>query len=600
MGLIIVETSRRIKLIYVLVGATAVYMFSQWDALTNPYVVGDDVRQQIYWMQKWSDPELFTNDYLTEYAMNYVPSGVKAIYAATHSIVNPLRFSGILSGILFVITAGFIFSLGLRVGDEITAVLTVCFYCLLGHFMENITTGVSRSFAYPLLISYVFFLSGKNLTGAAAVILMASVLNPYIFILCLTTQALFLLHHYWLTVSSRFSFFIRLKNVIRTKFFGTEGLGSPPDSALALVEPQCEKRDHFTNLDAVISFLFAGGACLLFASQYFGVNTTPFGSLVTVGDMIGHAEYSALGRYEIFPQPSFLDEIVRVWFFDLPFRNWGTVTAWFFAIVGMAIIFYAIVRKKLLMDFSIMRTLGYLLLSSFLLYVAARVLLFRLFVPSRYIEFSFNIFFCLFLAKCFRAAMSNWISDRAMFPLLTTLIFILGGGLVYQVGIYDYSNYARIYRFFENTPKNVLIAGHPEVMDDVLTFARRKAFVTYKLSHTWYMSYWKVMKQRTFDFFRAYYSGIPAEIYSFCKKNGIDYMVVRDSDFYNARLTKGGLYFEPFDSFIRSIASSQPNFALLDRGTFPPIFEADGIRVIKVSEEGKNDELVNRMEPLAK
>ena len=52
-------------LLYALVGALGVFVFSQWSALTNPYVVMDDVRQQTYWMQKWRDPELFQNDLLT-------------------------------------------------------------------------------------------------------------------------------------------------------------------------------------------------------------------------------------------------------------------------------------------------------------------------------------------------------------------------------------------------------------------------------------------------------------------------------------------------------------------------------------------------------
>ncbi|MGO9571603.1 MAG: hypothetical protein ACLP5H_29105, partial [Desulfomonilaceae bacterium] len=42
--------SRTIHLLYVLVAASAVYVFAHWPALTNPYVINDDVRQQIFWM----------------------------------------------------------------------------------------------------------------------------------------------------------------------------------------------------------------------------------------------------------------------------------------------------------------------------------------------------------------------------------------------------------------------------------------------------------------------------------------------------------------------------------------------------------------------
>ncbi len=79
-------------------------------------------------------------------------------------------------------------------------------------------------------------------------------------------------------------------------------------------------------------------------------------------------------------------------------------------------------------------------------------------------------------------------------------------------------------------------------MDNVITFSRRKAFLTYELSHTWYVSYWNVIKKRTFDFFRAYYAEDPNEIHIFCRKNGINFLVVRDSDFSAENLRQWTLF----------------------------------------------------------
>ena len=69
--------SRTTHLLYVLFAALAVYVIAHWPALTNPYVINDDVRQQIFWMQQWIDPDLYQNDFLTEYAKNYVQWGVQ-------------------------------------------------------------------------------------------------------------------------------------------------------------------------------------------------------------------------------------------------------------------------------------------------------------------------------------------------------------------------------------------------------------------------------------------------------------------------------------------------------------------------------------------
>ncbi|HZE20762.1 MAG TPA: hypothetical protein VE082_01800, partial [Desulfobaccales bacterium] len=57
-----------------------IFVWAHFQGLTNPFIINDDVRQQIYWMQQWQDPSLFRGDFLTAYARHYVPWGVKAFY----------------------------------------------------------------------------------------------------------------------------------------------------------------------------------------------------------------------------------------------------------------------------------------------------------------------------------------------------------------------------------------------------------------------------------------------------------------------------------------------------------------------------------------
>jgi len=133
----------------------------------------------------------------------------------------------------------------------------------------------------------------------------------------------------------------------------------------------------------------------------------------------------------------------------------------------------------------------------------------------------------------------------------------------------------------QSTPRSSLMAGNPYLMDDVVTFAGRKAFVTYKLSHTWYKDYWATIKKRTFDFFRAYYAANPDEIREFCRANHIDYLLVRDEDFRPHTLQHRKIYFEPFQTYVRELTHARSDFAILDYKEFPPVFIMDGVRVIK-------------------
>jgi len=172
---------------------------------------------------------------------------------------------------------------------------------------------------------------------------------------------------------------------------------------------------------------------------------------------------------------------------------------------------------------------------------------------------------------------------RFALPLIATVLVVAGAVRLHNVGLYDYSDAADLYRFVQSTPKTSLIAGHPDMMDNVTTFGRRKAFITYEMSHTWYKQYWNDIRQRTFDFFRAYYADDPEVIRKFCRKYGIDYLVVREEDFQMELPARRSLYFEPFGSYIRDLVKSRSGFAILDAEEFPPIFRSKYFRILQLN-----------------
>ncbi len=575
--------SRTVHLIYVLVAASAVYIFAHWPALTNPYVINDDVRQQIFWMQQWVDPELYQNDLLTEYAKNYVPWGVQAIYAAAAPLINPVQFTKILTGLLFVITAGFLFGMGLQFRDDLTPIFIGCTFCFMGHFMSKISGGLSQSFAFPLLTAYLFFLGRNNLIGAGILVFLASLFNPYIFLLCLVTYWIFMAYNLGKIIvpwSRSCGYFIASSQLATAPAQGDMQNAKEGGFFSSLM---CELRASSIPPPTIaFSGLLVMAGCVLILLKYAFYSPPEFGPLVTWGDMVGKLEYSATGRYELMPIPSLFYELIRPWIFNLPFLTWGPLPAWILACLGITVIVFALIRGKWDMDLSGFTVFGYLFVASLLCYVASWVLIFKLFVPRRYVEFSLNIFYCVAIGACIRAALGSLVSRGIAFPLAATLFTILAAISLYRTGIYDYSREAALYRFVQSAPKTSLMAGPPDLMDNVLTFGRRKAFVTYKLSHTWYTRYWEVIKKRTFDFFRAYYAEDPAEVRDFCRKNGIDYLIVRDKDFSPDLLKKTQIHFEPFDTYIKDLVNSRSHFAVLDRKAFTPIYDMDGIRVIKM------------------
>lgn len=577
------ETHRHIiYLFYVLTAALGVYVFAHWDAIKSPYVINDDVRQQIYWMRQWQDKELFQDHILTQYAKNYVPWGVKAIYWAAARMMDPVQFTKVLTGVLFVITAALVFGLVLQIQDDLTAILAVCVFFFFGHFMKKISGGLSQSFAYPLLLGYLFFLVRNRLFGAGVMIFLQSLFNPYIFLLSLVTHVISVFHNQKSTIVSRLSrnyllyalFKIETPKNLEPTEKGTEPAATPK-------VPSESKKYPVNYPKVLLDSLPVGTGILLMALRYVFFKPPFFGELVSRADMTGNLEYTIAGRYEIIPVPSVLSEIIRVWSFNLPFKEWGPLGGGISLGFLVCIVVFAFMKRKSYFDLSDFKVFIYLMISSILLFVLSNLFLFKLFLPRRYFEFSANIFFCVGTAVFIRIAIQELGLMRIAFPFLVSLFVILGALRLHNVGIYDYSNNVAFYRFLEKTPKDSLIAGHPSLMDNVGTFSCRKAFVTYELSHTWIKPYWTLIKARTFDFFSAYYSSKPEKIREFCRINGIDYLVVRDEDFKMAPLMEGKIYFEPFGSYIRAVCSSKTNFAALDEQQFPPVYQKNGIRVIK-------------------
>ena len=280
--------SRTIHLLYVLVAASAVYVFAHWPALTNPYVINDDVRQQIFWMQQWVDPELYQNDLLTEYAKNYVPWGVQAIYAAVAPLINPVQFTKILAGLLFVITAGFLFGMGLQFRDDLTPIFIGCTFCFMGGFMDKISGGLSQSFGFPLLAAYLFFLGRSNLVAAGAVIFLQSLLNPYIFLLCVVTHGMFLAYNIGKIVLPRFG---------RRSL--SAGRSPTSDVSNQRAMPKEDEAGYFSSimrelrasslepLTILASGLLVTAGCVLVLLKYALYSPSEFGALVTWADMVG-------------------------------------------------------------------------------------------------------------------------------------------------------------------------------------------------------------------------------------------------------------------------------------------------------------------------
>jgi hypothetical protein len=496
-------------------------MWAHHSGLFNAYIINDDTRQQLFWMQRWLEPDLYPPDLLSEYARAYVPWGVQGVYYLASFLIAPLAFSKILTGILYVFTGIFIHFTGRRVGGNSMGFAAASVFWFMPFFLHAMSGGLARAFAGPLLMLFLYGWICHSRRLVASALLLQAVFIPYIFILCGAASALG-----WLAW--------RMNVARRPPFLGRIG-----DVALTVL------------------------ACALLLAWKWQMGED-FGPLPSLGDMVGRQEFSANGRFHIVPVPSILHELfIRPWEFIAPFRDQNDIVG----IIGLILIIPTAIYGGLRSDWRQWRPhlvpVGCLALASVLLYITARILLLKLFIPSRYLEYSVNIGYCLLLGSCLQGLVfrKSELSRRTLACLI--LVFLLSCFRNTDIGLYDYSADSPLYAtILKQTPVDAVIAGPPSLMDNVLVFGKRNVFASYELAHPWNLGYWKRLQPRLNALFDAYYSDNIHDIATFCRNNSIDYIVV-DKRHYTKDFLKGRPFFAPFDDRIRETAARTHDYALL-------------------------------------
>ncbi|AGW15111.1 hypothetical protein [Megalodesulfovibrio gigas] len=572
------EAATRRALFLALALSALVFSWAHGQAFRSPFVINDDARQQVAWMQGWHDPALYPDDLLTDFARHYVSYGVRGLYAVATTVVEPLVFSKILTGALYIALAGLVFCIGNRLAGWPGAWGMLCMYWIIPFFLHNISGGLARAFAGPLLaLLCLGWMSGRAWMMAIALALQALCI-PYMFVLCGLAVGLA-----WLA-----------------------GVAARWGGLSAVVFPS--RRWHWA--------LLVAGAALVWQFNH-SLDVAGYGPLVHRADMIDRPEFTAQGRLHIMPVPSILGEAIlgpveRL----LPTAELGAAGgAVVTVLLGVALAWGGMsapwrrLRPHL-------RLLGSVLLASLLLYGVARLLLMQLFVPTRYLEYSVALGHCLVLGVC----LAPWLSRRRLAPVLIGCFALAGAARLEGQGLYDYSRDTALYAAVEGLPKDVMVAGHPFLMDNVLTFGKRKVLVAFELAHPWCVGLWDRLEPRLDAFFAAYYASDAETVRAFAQRFDVDWMVV-DTRHYEADFMRWpvhqvpvcqagrfgplqGLceavtnattpvrdplpdvypvappFFAPYDARIRTQAARAGRFALLDETRFPGIRVDEHIRLV--------------------
>ena len=590
--------NRRPQCLWAVLLTVALFLLVHGYALWRPYVVNDDTRQQIFWMQAWEDPGLYPEQdgagWLSDYARHYVSPGVRGLYRLAAHVVDPLTFSKILTGLEFTLLGGVLFLLGASMGGREedggrgygAAWAVLCAFWLMPFFLHNMSGGLARSFAAPLMALFLLAWVRGSALGMLLLLFLLSLFIPYIYALCAVAVAVA-----WLGWKTRL-------------------LPRPPLPVRLWHYPVCV-------LTALPAWWFNKG-----------LTATGYGPMVSAEVMGNNPLYGPFGRFEIIPVPSLLHElVVRPLELILPIREWGPPLGVASALV-LAFVLYKGGRSVHWRRLGgIAPPFAAIALASLIMYAAARILLLTLFIPSRYLEYTTNLFYCLLagiilwagfrsLLPYLSVGMRRWLPRGAVAMCLCLAVFRLHGE-----ALDDYGGAAELYAAVKDTPRNSVFAGHPYTMDNVLAFGQRNVVASYELAHPWSLGMWHRLRPPLVEMLRACYATDAETVRRFAVKYGVDYFVV-DEGTYSSRFTQGrrrfvpvceapmpdwargicrktGLdfevyvrenrvpgypsdhpMFEPYGEMIRDVTKGAELYALLDKKLFPCRDLGGGYRLI--------------------
>jgi hypothetical protein len=544
---------------FVVLTASAVGINSQYPALVNDYIVNGDVPQHIYWMQQFLDGELFRDDILTAFAKHMQPYGLIVFYRVATIAVDPIFASKVVPILMYVLSTLYLFRLVKYIGGDLSGLLAAVLFIIIPPFITVMVGGTARTFAYPLVIMFLYYLIRKEYLKASVMVVLQAACYPMVSLVSLLCYLLTFLK-----------------------------------GQLYKLSLDVQREKMLCYVCAVLASIVILGA------KYHSLHTSSLGraGVVTRPQMLDKAEFSERGRFQIIPQRSVLQALVFMsttpfmeFIVASPlylairhakpvFLNPAAVSLVMFCIMGFVVLFLGNEIKQARL--SIPPELIYVVIASAIMYQVADWLLFKLYLPMRYLQFTVPLIVLIAVSLMIVRLTARLSSHQSKIVTVAVIAFLLAHfNILKGTGLSDKTEYKNLYLYLNSLPKSVLIAAPPYIADYIPTFTKKKVFINFELAHPWARSYWEVIKSRPQEFFEAYYSDQIDAVAHFCKKNGIDYLVIDKRHFRYEYLQEGQIYFEPISTEVRRYAKKQKRFALLDIPDANKVFVDGDVFVIR-------------------
>ena len=171
--------SAEIWLVLSLVFAALYAGLALQEAFSNEYVIQDDARVYLIWMQRFLDPQLFPRDLMADYFQSVTPWGLGALYRVMAMGISPLVFSKLLPLILSLLVGWY----GYRLTVQLFPIPIAGFFSSVILLQscwqrDDIASASPRSFWELLLTAFLYYLARRAWVSLAITVLIMSLFCP--------------------------------------------------------------------------------------------------------------------------------------------------------------------------------------------------------------------------------------------------------------------------------------------------------------------------------------------------------------------------------------------------------------------------------------
>ena len=479
------------------------------EGFSGEWIVQDDARQHVFWMLRYLDPQLYPNDLIADYFQSVAPVGYTTLYKLAATVgINPLVFNKLLPPVIGFIATWYAFLLC----KQIFPIPLGCFITtlLLNQTLwmkDDIISGTPRAFVYPLFLAFLYYFAKRSLIPCAIAIALLGVFYPqYVFL---------------------------ASGMLILQLFEWKGIRPIPSR---------NADDYY--------FCFVGLAVAFVVMLPYALNVSEFGPTITRKEALQLPDFYEKGRSKFF-KANFWDYLVGGGRSGLLPRSLYTPVTLIFGFFLPIIMNFKGKFPLLKQITQKIWLLLHLIVVSVVMFILAHAVLFKLHLPSRYTGHSFRIVIS-FAAGMVLTSMLDALWRQVKIPqnrlnIRTIGEKILTGLLASAIAIsilfypsfvedfpstnYKSGNAPALYEFFQQQPKDIMIASLVPEADNLPTFTQRSILVSREYAIPYHMGYYGPYRQRAIDLITAQYSTDIEVVKALIRQYNITFWLLEEGSF---------------------------------------------------------------------